>query len=281
MGVLIGGDNYLQTYICRLFYLGTNYRGSQWQPNVRTVQGELVKALSSWSNKIYKPEDIILSGRTDRGVHSLGQLFKFDTEQPLRIDKINKLLPDDIVLWAYKQVSPNFNPRYDVLFRHYRYHFDLPLSVLSIDDMKRASVDLIGAKDFSLLSKPDGNRRTSTTILNAWTGVYADTVVFDIIGTSFLWKLVRKIATLLKDIGLKSLSPNTITQLLEGQRVLKGGIEPAPAEGLTLLEAIIPFHMTISKNALSRIKKYLEQQTAFLRRSANTLKASNAFWSSY
>ncbi len=261
--------------------MGTNYHGSQWQPNVKTVQGELIKALSSWSKKIYKLEDIILSGRTDRGVHSLGQLVKFSTEQSLRIDKLNKYLPDDIVLWAYRQVPEKFNPRYDVIFRHYRYHFDLPLSALLIKNMKIASGELIGLKDFSSLAKPDGNRRTSTTIINAWVGEYANTVVFDIIGTSFLWKLVRKMATILLDIGLECFPPKRVSEILEGKQVLKGGIEPAPAEGLTFLEAVVPFSMQISKNALSRIKKYLEQESTFLRRSANTLDASNVFLSSY
>ena len=80
-------------YLARLFYLGEYYYGSQLQPGLKTIQGELIDALETWSKEPHSKQTVQLSGRTDRGVHSFGQLVMISTDKQFNIDTINKHLP--------------------------------------------------------------------------------------------------------------------------------------------------------------------------------------------
>jgi tRNA pseudouridine38-40 synthase len=243
----------LKSYIARLFYLGDRYYGSQFQPNLLTVQGELIDALNQWdmqSETDYSTQTVQLSGRTDRGVHSIGQIVSIKTEREL-----------------------NINPRYDVLMRHYRYYFDLNPREVNLQAMRNAIQLLSGTHDFSLFSKPDGDRPTTTTILNACF-LESDTgITMDIFGTNFLWKLIRKMVSMLIQIGIGKLDMQTFSNHLNSPGIIPGGIEPAPPECLVLVETAIPIRMTTSKYALSRIRKQLSAHLNYLRRSRRVLSA--------
>ena len=266
----------MNSYIARLFYLGDRYYGSQFQPNLLTVQGELIDALNQWdmqSETDYSTQTVQLSGRTDRGVHSIGQIVSIKTERELNIDKVNRYLPSDIALWASAVVPANFNPRYDVLMRHYRYYFDLDSREVNLQSMRNAIQLLSGTRDFSLFSKPDGDRPTTTTILNACL-LESDTgITMDIFGTNFLWKLIRKTVSMLIQIGIGKLEMQTFSNHLNSPGIIPGGIEPAPPECLVLVETAIPIRMTTSKYALSRIRKQLNAHLNYLRRSRRVLSA--------
>ncbi len=268
----------MQSYIARLFYLGNRYHGSQFQPNLITVQGELINALNQWDTQSetgHSTQTIQLSGRTDRGVHSIGQIVLVKSEKKLNIDKVNGYLPPDIALWASAAVPSNFNPRYNVLTRHYRYYFDIALPKLDLQSMRNAVQLLSGTRDFSLLSKPDGDRPTTTTILNACLMESNDGLTMDIFGTNFLWKLIRKTVSLLVQIGTDTMSIQTFSNHLNGHDTISGGIEPAPPEGLVLIETVVPIRMITSKYALSRIRKQLSSHLNYLKRSRRTLHAIN------
>jgi tRNA pseudouridine38-40 synthase len=226
----------LTSYIGRLFYLGDEYHGSQWQPGLRTVQGELIDALAAWSGETHSSSTVQLAGRTDKGVHSVGQIVLVKTDKRFDVDGVNKHLPDDIRLWAHAKAPEDFKPRYSILMRHYRYYLDTTELNLDLSLMKQATQLLTGSHNFSLLSKPDGNRGTSATILNMSLRASDGTLTIDVYGISFLWKLVRKIVSLLIRIGTGELQMNTIRKLLEQTNVLPGGIAPAPPESLVLLE---------------------------------------------
>ncbi|MHA1964365.1 MAG: tRNA pseudouridine(38-40) synthase TruA [Candidatus Thorarchaeota archaeon] len=261
----------MSNYLARLFYLGGRYHGSQYQPDLVTVQGEMIKALTNWSGEHHSTQTVQLSGRTDRGVHSIGQLVMITTEEQLSIDKINRHLPDDIVLWASTKAPPNFVPRYDVLMRHYRYYLDTSWANLNLEITKKAAALLVGSNDFSQLAKPDAGRNTTTTILNISIHDYNNTYFLDIFGTRFLWKLVRKIVTLLTEIGTERIKLEAINDILSGQKVLPSGIQPAPPENLVLLETIVPFKMKTSKYAIRMIQKQLTEQLEQYRRSIRTV----------
>ncbi len=254
---------FLSHTLVRIFYLGTNYHGSQWQPGLSTVQGELLKALSLWYGSPLSLDAVNFAGRTDKGVHSLGQLVSIECDKPLNIYRINRFLPDDIILWASTPAPDGFRPRFDTLMRHYRYHLaDNPH--LNISVMRRALQSLIGSHDFTFLSKPDGNRPTITTILNASLVSSNGVLLLDIIGTNFLWKLVRKLVTLLKQIGLGIYPVTKIEDILHHGVRLRSGIDPAPPEGLFLMESIVPLHFTPDKGALQKIRALLATQISFL-----------------
>jgi len=259
-------------YLARLFYMGDNYYGSQMQPGLKTVQGELINAVSKWSGEAHSSHTIQLSGRTDRGVHSLGQLVMITTDKRFSIDGINKHLPEDIVLWARAQAPEGFRPRSGALMRHYRYFLDESWNNINQNRIREAISLVVGSNDFNFLSKPDERRNTVTTVLNVSIGEVSNLKFLDVYGTSFLWKFVRKVVTLLTAIGLEQIKPETILEILDGsKKTVRGGIEPAPPENLVLMETIVPIRFTTSKYALRRIQNYLSTRCEFLRRSTLTL----------
>lgn len=267
-------------YLVRLFYLGNQYHGSQYQPNLKTVQGELVKALSLWSGESHSSKSVRFSGRTDRGVHSLGQLVQISTKTPFNIDKINKYLPPDIILWAFTESPPRFQPRYDALLRHYRYYPDDTWNNVDLERVKRAIERFIGCNDYGLVSKPDGNRNTVTTILNMTLVYTTGGFYLDVFGTSFLWKFVRKAATLLHRVGIGELDPSAIDMIIEGNHhIIPSGIRPAPPEGLVLIETIVPIRFRTSRYALRRIRTLLKNEIGFHKRSMCTLGSALTFFS--
>lgn len=265
--------------LARVFYLGDRYHGSQWQPNVRTIQGELIDALHNWSKETHSSQTVQLSGRTDKGVHSLGQLVLIETDMPIDLNRINEFLPEDIVLWATANVADGFKPRYDVLMRHYRYYMPLNETDIDLISMRKAVEFLIGSHDFSNFSKPDGDRETTTTILNVHFQIHQNICVFDIFGTNFLWKLVRKMITLLLEIGAKKYDYTIAKDLIENKRGIKGGITPAPPEGLILIEAAVPFRFEPCKYAIRRIRKEISERSDFMSRmSASLTSLTNDFF---
>ncbi len=266
------------SYLARLFYLGTEYYGSQVQPGFRTVQAELIRAVSLWSGEPHSPTTIQLSGRTDRGVHSIGQLVKITTDLQLDLEAVNKLLPDDMTLWASCIIDDNLNLRHAVLMRYYRYFFDADAE-LDLDVMREAAQLLTGTHDFSYLSKPDDGRSSVTTMLNiAISRIDDSCVILDMIGTSFLWKLVRKMVTLLRLVGLHEVSLDAVCDMLRHPRAIRSGIRPAPPESLVLVEAVVPFTLNPHKYALRRIVRTLRSRHAFHTRQAQALTGINALF---
>jgi tRNA pseudouridine38-40 synthase len=230
-------------------------------------------ALQRWSGENFSQETVQFSGRTDRGVHSIGQIASIKSKTDLYLDKINRHLPDDIILWAFAPVPENFHTRHSILMRHYRYYLDRSSFQHELTSIRTAAQILIGSHDFFLLSKPELNRDTNTTILNISVNERKSYLIIDFYGTRFLWKLVRKIISLFKMIGIGSYSPDVVKDLLDKHDVIQGGIEPAPPECLFLVESAVPFKMKTSKYALSKIRKHLRNQMELLDRYLKTFSA--------
>ncbi len=266
-------------YLARLFYLGDLYYGSQSQPGFNTVQGKLIDALNSWSGETHSPQTVQFSGRTDRGVHSIGQLVKVATSKQIDVDKINKHLPEDIQLWASLKAPIDFKPRYSVLMRHYRYYLTDSWEDVDSTMVKKAIPLLIGSNDFNHLSKPDAGRNTITTILNIALQEINGVAYLDIYGTRFLWKLVRKIVTLLTDVGIKEIRLDEINDILIGRIKIPSGIRPAPPENMILVETALPLKLKISKYAIRRIIAHLSERFEYHRRSTRTLSNVIDFFS--
>ena len=109
----------------KVAYIGTDFHGFQVQPDVKTIEGELLRALSELNiidNR--HSANYIAAGRTDKGVHAIGQVIAFDTDNPDMVmpRAINSRLPGTIWTWAWSEVvPPGFDPRRDTLSREYRY----------------------------------------------------------------------------------------------------------------------------------------------------------------
>jgi len=137
----------------KLAYIGTKFHGFQRQPNLRTIEGEIIYTLKKLGYiDDLKKSKFQIAGRTDKGVHSLGNVISFITDKEVIINQINHKLPDDIQILAKAPVRYGFRPRY-ALMRHYRYMFFE--EDLDIRAMKQLSKLFLGEHDFTNFSKRD------------------------------------------------------------------------------------------------------------------------------
>jgi tRNA pseudouridine38-40 synthase len=238
-----------------LAYDGTDFHGSQRQPDVRTVQGEVERALRKID---WEGDAIHFAGRTDAGVHAAGQVIAFDmawahtTEDLQRA--LNANLPRDISARKVDRVSAGFRPRYNALYRRYKYRIRCdpvrdPLQdrfiwqvwpEVDLDRVQRASSALVGIHDFAALGSPhqeDGS--TVREIQEARWRKEKDVYSFHILGNAFLYHMVRHIVILLVEIGQ---GRKQMGQLMDHLDHPEGppakGL--APARGLVLAEVVYP-----------------------------------------
>jgi tRNA pseudouridine38-40 synthase len=230
-------------------YEGTNYWGWQIQNNLSTVQGELKKAIS-----IATGEEIHLigSGRTDKKVHSLGQVANFITNSNIPGEKykylLDFLLPEDISIVDSEEVDINFHSRFDAIRKKYKYivyNQKLPSAIyrnfsyhvkddLNIDDMVQASKYFIGTHDFTSFKvsktiKPNNIR----TIYHINIEKKGDIIEFTFEGNSFLHNMVRIIVGTLIYVGKGRIKKSQIPGIILDKNRDKAGIT-APPQGLFL-----------------------------------------------
>jgi tRNA pseudouridine38-40 synthase len=199
-------------YQLTLAYDGTGFFGSQRQASKRTVQGELEKALCKlgWTGR-----SVLMSGRTDTGVHATGQVASFDldwshSDQELA-RALNASLPADMAVHQARMVHARFHPRFDALSRHYRYTlFCQPLRhpirerfawrvwpPISGDILAETAKLFLGMHDFSAFGSPTTPRGgTVRTVMKAeWaqTREAEDEWHFEVQADAFLYRMVRRL----------------------------------------------------------------------------------------
>ncbi len=235
-------------------YDGTNFSGWQKQklPEVRTVEGELEKAL----RKLFRDPvlECIGASRTDAGVHALGQRAVVDVETTIPAEKIplavRAFLPEDIAVTKAEEVPPEFHPRFDCVKKTYEYRFwNAPAKnpkerlysahqakPLDVEQMNRAASAFIGRHDFAAFCAV-GSSVSSTvrTIFDCHAEREGDVVKIFVTGDGFLYNMVRIIAGTLMAVGLGKLLPETLPGIIEGGDRRQAG-QTAEPQGLTLLE---------------------------------------------
>ena len=253
-------------YILKVQYIGKNYAGSQIQfkngveTETPTIQGELEKAISTLitdrrntaenKNRHFKT---VFSGRTDKGVNSLGQVIHFDCDEHIVASKfvyqLNEILPPDISVSDLKTVDDGFHAQKSAKRRHYRYVFinrkcknafdgDLMRVKFEVDvkRMQKALDYLLGEHDFSSF-KSSGTLNPSKVcfIENAQVQKLEDKVIIDITGNRFLYNMVRTIVGTLLEIEGHNLPAEHMKQVLDARDRTKAGQTVSPY-GLTLVE---------------------------------------------
>ncbi len=215
----------------RVAYIGTDYHGFQIQPDVKTIEGEIFRALED-AGIMENPDkaNYIAAGRTDKGVHALGQVIAFDTDSPaVAIPRaINSRLPSTIWTWAKAEVLSDFDPRRDALNREYRY---ILCGKYNISSLRNASKLLKGTHDFSNFATPDKERNNICMIEKIKMRVEREFTIMDISANFFLWHMVRKIATAMKMVGCGARDISWLEQMLNPSEFSEG-LPPAPAYGL-------------------------------------------------
>ena len=239
-------------YFMTFSYDGSKYNGYQKQPRVKTIQGELEKALKQISGG--KIISIHASGRTDAGVHAYNQRAHFDIEKDISASKlkqaINSLIPDDIYVKSLFEVDDNFHARFNVKAKEYIYKINMgtynPIEKdyvfqynkkLDIPEMERALKYLEGTHDFRTFVKIDEEKENyERTIVQ--TSLNRDIknvnqITISILGTGFMRYMVRNIVGTLIEIGEGKYRSEFIIELLKEKDRTKAGI-CAPACGLYL-----------------------------------------------
>ena len=231
-------------------YDGKEYNGWQKQPNKLNIQGTIEKAISSITNEQI---ELNASGRTDAGVHAIGQVANFKTNSNLSIDKfaiaINSRLKKNIIIKNAEEVDENFHARYNCKKKTYRYiinnskygtaiygglQYHVPQQ-LDIQSMKKAIKYFEGEHDFKAFKASGTSSKSSIrTIYKANVEKIDDKIIITLTGNGFLYNMVRIISGTILEVGLGKIKPEEIKYIIEEKDRTKAG-KTLPAHGLYLV----------------------------------------------
>ena len=239
-------------------YDGTEYSGFQYQKNARTVQEEIEKAIQSLTGEAVR---IKAAGRTDAGVHAMGQVVAFDTDatyDPGTVMRaLNARLPQDIAVRSSRRTKPEFDPRRDATRRLYRYTMLVsdtrsPLMRRTahrvrqqpdLDSMRAAAAHMEGVHDFAnfggALEDPEASTVRRVDRIDLESDGPPWRVTIDVEGNAFLPHQVRRMAGALVDVGTGRLTVNDGKKQIS----LAGDAPPAralPPQGLCLIRVNYP-----------------------------------------
>lgn len=231
-------------------YDGTGYAGWQMQPTEPTVQAAIETA---WHEITREQLRVTAAGRTDAGVHALGQVVGVATESTLSIAELqrglNAVLPEDVAIVAVEEASVNFHATHDAVRKTYRYqihngrtpdvfnrrcvwHYPQPLDA---EKMLAAAQALVGKHDFSSFESAGSERPDSIRTLFAANVVReADRVTIEVTGDGFLYNMVRAIVGTLVEVGKGSRDVAWPAEVLAACDRRRAG-QTAPPHGLFLV----------------------------------------------
>ena len=225
--------------------------GWQKQPNKLNIQGEIETVIE---NITKEKVDLIASGRTDAGVHALGQVANFKTNSNIPIEKIaiaiNSQLKNSIRIKNAEEVPERFHSRYNCKRKTYRYIIDnskygssiyrnltyhMPIK-LNVNEMKKAIKYFEGEHDFKAFKSSGTSSKSSVrTIYKAEIRQKDENIIIELTGNGFLYNMVRIIAGTLVDVGLGKIRTDDIIKIIEDQDRKKAG-KTLPPQGLFLVK---------------------------------------------
>ena len=234
-------------------YDGKCYNGWQKQPDKLNIQGEIEKAIY---NITKEKVELIGSGRTDAGVHALGQVANFKTNSNIPIEKIplaiNSQLKSSIIIKSAEEVDERFHSRYNAKHKTYRYiinnsktgtalyrnlQYCFPIK-LDVEKMKEASKFFEGEHGFKAFKSSGTSAKNSVrTIYKAVVKEEGENIIIELTGNGFLYNMVRIISGTLLDVGLGKINPSEIPDIINSKDRQRAG-KTLPAHGLYLVEVL-------------------------------------------
>ena len=239
--------------LLRVEYKGTAYCGWQRQKNGLSVQEVLARAVKETTGEASVMHG---SGRTDAGVHAMGQAVHFDTHTHIPLDKLpialNAHLPESIRVLSAREVPSTFNARFDAISKTYLYKvYCAPVSSPlreglfafvhkrpNVDEMRRAAAYILGEHDFKVFQAAGGHvKSTVRRITSLEITENGDEITFEVTGSGFLYNMVRIMVGTLYYVGIGKIAADDIPDIiLSGQRDRAG--KTMPPEGLYLKEVV-------------------------------------------
>lgn len=248
------------TYRVDLEYQGTRYSGWQVQANARTVAGELLRAL----REAGAPRVVELggAGRTDAGVHALRQTAHLrlggSIDPPHLAAAVNERLPADIHVLSVLPAGRDFHARHDAVVRSYLYQLSRRRTgmakkyvwwvkrALRLESIQEAAAELVGRHDFRLLCEAPARQPSTLVVVEEVTvSEEGDLVLFRLVASHFLWKMVRRTIGALVRVGTGELSLEAWRRLVDPGRDRPDGASgvvawTAPPSGLFLERVVYP-----------------------------------------
>ncbi len=232
-------------------YDGKKFNGWQKQPNKPNIQGEIENAIKEITGE---EVDLIASGRTDSGVHALGQIANFKINSNIDIEKVpyalNSKLKKSILIKEAEEVEEKFHSRYNAKQKTYRYiinnskhgtaiyrdlEYHMPIK-LNVEKMKQAVKYFEGEHDFKAFKASGTSSKSSVrTIYKAEVIEEGEKIKIELTGNGFLYNMVRIIAGTLVEVGLEKIKAEDIPNIIESGERSEAG-KTLPAYGLYLVE---------------------------------------------
>jgi len=229
-------------------YDGTKFKGWQVHKNQVTVQGKLIEACE----KVFETPTFELygAGRTDAGVHALGQVAHLDVITRMRPEvlrqKMNDALPPDICINAVESVDSKFHARHDAKARSYVYQISTRKAAigknlvsivkerLDVEKMQQAARLFVGFKDFRSFGNDDPEVKSTMVDVSLLNVIQqGDSIFIHIIGSHFLWRMVRRVVGVLLEVGRGKISEDEVHSFLETHSNVPSH-HTAPPSGLYL-----------------------------------------------
>ena len=248
-------------YFITFSYRGTDFHGSQTQPNGNTVQAELEAAFATI---LREPVGLTFAGRTDAGVHAEKMVAHFDVAKAVPANfgaRLNNLLPDSIAITALCRVTDEAHARFDATARTYRYRIttrkDPFLYInhtrvapgLDFEAMNKAAHLMLGQQDFASFCRTHTDVKTTICDVKEarWVQESETEAYFVITADRFLRNMVRAVVGTLFEVGKHKMTEAAFGEVIAAHDRCRAG-HSAPAEGLSLVEIIYPKNTYLCEN---------------------------------
>ena len=246
-------------YFITFSYNGTDFHGSQTQPNGNTVQAEMEAAVATI---LRLPVALTFAGRTDAGVHAEKMVAHFDVDKELPANfgaRLNNLLPASIAISDLQRVQDDAHARFDAVERTYYYRVTTRKDPfiyinhtrvakgLDFDAMNSAARWLLGKQDFASFCRTHTDVKTTICDVKEarWTQESKTEYTFIITADRFLRNMVRAVVGTLFEVGKDKMTEEQFKAVIAAQDRCQAG-HSAPAEGLSLVEIIYPKNTYLS-----------------------------------
>lgn len=236
-------------------YDGSGYHGFQVQNNAHTIQAEIEESISRLNGK---KTSILFAGRTDAGVHALGQVVAFDSESSIPPDKwqfaLNSFLPPDIRVLKSMAAQSDFHPRFNALHKRYRYLIYrrragavmfrntalITDERLDLEAMSQACTMVQGAHDFRSFCASGSSAKTfERTVYQCGLKESGPFLQLEIQADGFLYNMVRIIVGTVLNIGRGTYPAPTMKEIIDSRDRSQAG-PTAPPQGLYLMHVTYP-----------------------------------------
>ena len=214
---------------------------------MRTVEGEIRRAFEKAGIECGK---IMFAGRTDSGVHAIGNVFATDLEEfSEKVVKIlNSNLPEDVSVWGYRIVDENFKPR---KAKWRKYCYVIVDEGYNLEEMRKAAKHFIGKHDFRFFVK--GRESCVREVYESEVERKGNLIYFSIKANAFAWNMVRRMASSLMVAGKEGVEE--FLKILNGERI----VSAAPPEGLVLVDVHYGFEFEKEEFGLLKLRNQIKK----------------------